>query len=73
MKTWNSCRQCGVGREAAFMIGMIIIGLIIFSGNALVICIGYRRWKRDDLSRLDICKTSLACADILTGKIGYQV
>ncbi|CAK8694142.1 unnamed protein product [Clavelina lepadiformis] len=65
-QTWNTCQQCGVGREAAFMIGMIIIGLMIFFGNALVVCIGYRRWKRDDLSRLDICKVSLAFADIIT-------
>ncbi|CAK8679905.1 unnamed protein product [Clavelina lepadiformis] len=66
-QTLLSCQQCGVGRAIVFLILMVIFGLMIFVGNALVICVGYRRWKRRNATKLDICKTSLAVADILTG------
>ncbi|XP_076818107.1 uncharacterized protein LOC143463502 [Clavelina lepadiformis] len=66
-QTLLSCQQCGVGRAIVFLILMVIFGLMIFVGNALVICVGYRRWKRRNATKLDICKTSLAAADTLTG------
>ncbi|XP_076816606.1 CUB and sushi domain-containing protein 3-like [Clavelina lepadiformis] len=65
-KNLLSCQQCGVGRAIIFLILMVIFGLMIFVGNALVICVGYRRWKRGNPTKLDICKISLATADIMT-------
>ncbi|CAK8686685.1 unnamed protein product [Clavelina lepadiformis] len=66
-QTLFECEACGVGRAASFLFFVLLFGLAIFLGNALVIWVGYKRFNRGKANKMDICKTSLAVADILTG------
>ncbi|CAK8686669.1 unnamed protein product [Clavelina lepadiformis] len=66
-QTLFECDMCGVGRAASFLFFVLLFGLAIFVGNALVIWVGYKRFNRGKGNKMDICKTSLAIADILTG------
>ncbi|XP_076821175.1 uncharacterized protein LOC143467659 [Clavelina lepadiformis] len=66
-QTLFECDMCGVDRAAVFLFFVLLFGLAIFFGNALVIWVGYKRLTRRKANKMDICKTSLAVADILTG------
>ncbi|XP_076821639.1 sushi, von Willebrand factor type A, EGF and pentraxin domain-containing protein 1-like isoform X1 [Clavelina lepadiformis] len=66
-QTLFECEMCGVGRAAVFLFFVLLFALTIFFGNALVIWVGYKRFNRRTANKMDICKLSLAVADILTG------
>ncbi|XP_076821227.1 sushi, von Willebrand factor type A, EGF and pentraxin domain-containing protein 1-like isoform X2 [Clavelina lepadiformis] len=65
--TLFECEACGVGRAVSFLFFVLLFALTIFFGNALVIWVGYKRFNRKKANKMDICKLSLAVADILTG------
>ncbi|XP_076821161.1 complement receptor type 2-like [Clavelina lepadiformis] len=66
-QTLFECEMCGVGRAAVFLFFVLLFGLAIFFCNVLVIWVGYKRFNRGKGNKMDICKTSLAVADCLTG------
>ena len=66
--TLRNCSECGWAASLAFIIFVVCLGLTIFVGNSLILTVGYKRRKKGKESKLDICKNSLALADILTGK-----
>ncbi|CAK8686673.1 unnamed protein product [Clavelina lepadiformis] len=66
-QTLFECEACGVGRAASFLFFVLLLSLTIFFGNALVIWVSYKRFNRKRANKMDICKLSLAVADILTG------
>ncbi|XP_076816391.1 sushi, von Willebrand factor type A, EGF and pentraxin domain-containing protein 1-like isoform X1 [Clavelina lepadiformis] len=61
------CQACGMEKAGPFLFFVLLFGLAIFVCNALVIWVGCKRLNRGKSSKMDICKTSLAFADILTG------
>ena len=66
--TLRNCSECSGAASLAFIIFAVCLGLTIFVGNSLIITVGYKRRNKGKESKLDICRSSLALADILTGK-----
>ena len=66
--TLRNCSECSGAASLAFIIFAVCLGLAIFVGNSLILTVGYKRHKKGKESKLDICRSSLAFADILTGK-----
>ena len=66
--TLRNCSECSGAASLAFIIFAVCLGLTIFVGNSLILTVGYKRRNNGKESKLDICKNSLALADILTGK-----
>ena len=66
--TLRNCSECSGAASLAFINFAVCLGLTIFVGNSLILTVGYKRHKNGKESKLDICKNSLALADILTGK-----
>ncbi|XP_076823309.1 sushi, von Willebrand factor type A, EGF and pentraxin domain-containing protein 1-like isoform X2 [Clavelina lepadiformis] len=65
--TLISCDACGMVGAAVFLSFAVLLGLAILVGNALVIMVEVRRYRRNAINKIGICKCSLAVADILTG------
>ncbi|CAK8674662.1 unnamed protein product [Clavelina lepadiformis] len=65
--TLISCDACGMVGAAIFLSFAVLLGLAILVGNALVIMVEVRRYRRNAINKIGICKCSLAFADILTG------
>ena len=65
--TLRNCSECSGAASLAFIIFAVCLGLAIFVGNSLILTVGYKRHKKGKESKLDICRSSLALADILTG------
>ena len=65
--TLSNCSECSAAASLAFIIFAVCLGLAIFVGNSLILTVGYKRHKKGKESKLDICRSSLALADILTG------
>ncbi|CAK8694165.1 unnamed protein product, partial [Clavelina lepadiformis] len=63
--TLLECQQCGIIRGAIFLFVVVCLGLAILIGNVLTVLVGIRRCRRGKESKMDICRTSLAMADIL--------
>ncbi|CAK8694169.1 unnamed protein product [Clavelina lepadiformis] len=63
--TLLECQQCGIIRGAIFLFVVVCLGLAILIGNGLTVLVGIRRCRRGKESKMDICRTSLAMADIL--------
>ena len=66
--TLRNCSECTGAASLAFISFAVCLGLTIFVGNSLILMVGYKRRNKGKESKLDICKNSLALADILTGK-----
>ena len=69
--TLRKCSECSEAASLAFIIFAVCLGLAIFVGNSLILTVGYKRRKKGKESKLDLCKSSLAFADILTGKSSF--
>ncbi|CAK8694180.1 unnamed protein product [Clavelina lepadiformis] len=65
-KTFLDCQVCGETRGVVFLFLAVCLGLAILIGNGLTVLVGIRRCKRGKASKMDICRTSLAMADVLT-------
>ena len=63
----KSCKQCSLVKGSFFLFLLIFLGILIFIGNFLIIAVGYLRYKKRKINKLDILKVSLATADLLTG------
>ena len=68
-QTLNECERCDVGLAAIFIFFVTLLGLAIVLGNVLITLVGYRRYKDRKADKMDLCKTSLAVADSLTGTL----
>ena len=62
----KSCKQCSLVKGSFFLFLLIFLGISIFIGNLLIIAVGYLRYKKRKINKLDILKVSLAIADLLT-------
>ena len=65
----KSCKQCSLVKGSFFLFLLIFLGISIFIGNLLIIAVGYLRYKKRKIDKLDILKVSLAIADLLTGML----
>ena len=65
----KSCKQCSLVKGSFFLFLLIFLGISIFIGNLLIIAVGYLRYKKRKIDKLDILKMSLAIADLLTGML----
>ena len=65
----KSCKQCSLVKGSFFLLLLIFLGISIFIGNLLIIAVGYLRYKKRKIDKLDILKMSLATADLLTGML----
>ena len=65
----KSCKQCSLVKGSFFLFLLIFLGISIFIGNLLIIAVGYLRYKKRKIDKLDILKMSLATADLLTGMV----
>ena len=65
----KSCKQCSLVKGSFFLFLLIFLGISIFIGNLLIIAVGYLRYKKRKIDKLDILKVSLATADLLTGLV----
>ena len=66
--TLLNCGKCGGARAALFGFITILLSLMIFGGNAIVLLVANHRRKKHNLAKLDICRSSLATADLLSGQ-----
>ena len=67
----KSCTQCSIAKGAVLIFFIILLALAILIGNVLVIFFGRLRYKRRTITKVDNAKTSLAMADMLSGKLFY--
>ena len=58
----KSCKQCSLVKGSFFLFLLIFLGISIFLGNLLIIAVGYLRYKKRKIDKLDILKVSLAIA-----------
>ena len=65
----KSCKECSLVKGSFFLFLLIFLGISIFIGNLLIIAVGYLRYKKRKINKLDILKVSLAIADLLTGML----
>ena len=63
------CEQCGTGRLSAYLFAAVVLGLCIFIGNLIVILVTKHRYHNQTMNKTDLCRTSLATADLLLGKL----
>ena len=63
----SECERCDVGLAATFLFFVICLGFAIILGNIWIILVGNRRRKDGKRNKMDLCKCSLALADMLTG------
>ena len=68
----TECAQCSHVAIVIIFCYFAIIGLAIVLGNALTICVGIKHHRNGNASKLDYCRTSLAVADMLTGKLNSK-
>ena len=66
--TIKNCNKCNLVKGVLFMLFLIILGVVILIGNMLIIAVVYRRHRKKKIDKIDMMKTSLAVADLLTGK-----
>lgn len=64
-----NCGECSTGGAAAFMVLVAFFGLAIVFGNLLVLAVVRLRKSKGKLENMDLHRTSLAVADLLTGKV----
>ena len=67
----RSCTQCSIAKGAVLIFFMTLLSLAILIGNILVIFVGRLRYKKRTITKIDYAKTSLAMADMLSGKLFY--
>ena len=65
----SECQECDNGLAAVFMFFIICLGIAILLGNLLIIFVGYRKHKENKKDKMDVCKMSLALADMIAGKL----
>ena len=71
--TINRCEQCSLVKASFFVFFLVLLGLTIFIGNMLIITVGYLRYRKKKMEKLDILKVSLAFADLLTGTFIFEI
>ena len=64
----TECERCDLGLASVFIFFVVLLGLAILFGNLIITLVSYHRYKTRKMDKFDICKTSLALADMLTGK-----
>ena len=67
--TVSECQECNNGLGAVFIFFIICLGIAILLGNLLIILVGYRKHKENKKDKMDVCKMSLALADMVAGKL----
>ena len=65
----RSCTQCSIAKGAVLIFFVTLLAMAILIGNILVIFVGRLRYKKRTITKIDYAKTSLAVADMLTGKL----
>ena len=63
----NDCTKCNLAHAVVFIFFAIILGLGIMLGNLLIVMVGCQRFKNGKADKMDLCKSSLATANALTG------
>ena len=66
-KALRNCSECTGEASLVFTIFAACLGFAIFVGNSLILTVRYKGNKKAKEGKLDICRSSLAVADILTG------
>ena len=66
--TIKNCNKCNLVKGVLFMLFLIILGVVILIGNMLIIAVVIRCHRKKKIDKIDMMKTSLAVADLLTGK-----
>ena len=64
----TECERCNLGLASVFIFFVVLLGLAILLGNLIITLVSYQRYKARKMNKFDIFKTSLALADMLTGK-----
>ena len=68
----SSCSECSHVTFGFFIFIILLLGLAILMGNLLILKVNYDLKKKQKTNKLDIYKTSLAVADLLSGKCFYE-
>ena len=68
----SECQECDNGLAAVFMFFIICLGIAILLGNLLIILVGYRKHKENKKDKINVCKISLALADMNAGKLNIS-
>ena len=69
----SECQECDNRLAAVFMFFIICLGIAILLGNLLIIFVGYRKHKENKIDKMDVCKTSLALADMVAGTLNTSI
>jgi len=65
------CAECSIVAIAFIFCYFVVIGLAILLANVLTICVGVKHHKEGKANKMDYCRSSLAGADLMTGKNNY--
>lgn len=68
----SECEECSVSLGVIMITLIILLGIGIVLGNSLIIYVGYHKCKKGKHDKTDLCKTSLAAADMITGKFALK-
>ena len=64
----SNCNECSKPGSIFFILLVVCLGLAILIGNLIILAVGWKRHKSGKASKMDVCRCSLAIADLLTGK-----
>ena len=64
----SNCDECSKPGSILFILFVVCLGLAILIGNLVILAVGWKRHKSGKASKMDVCRCSLAIADLLTGK-----
>ena len=64
----HSCELCSLANGSVLVSFFVLLALAIIIGNVMIIGVGWIRYQKKTMDKLDIAKTSLAIADTLIGK-----
>ena len=64
------CEKCSITFGAViFITAVIFLGLAIVGGNTAILLVNYHRQKLSKaIEKMDLCRSSLALADMMTGR-----
>ena len=63
----RDCSECTEVASGLFVFFVLILGLSILVGNSLVIAVYFKLKRKRKATKADICKVSLAVADLIAG------
>ena len=69
----SNCDECSKSGSIFFILFVMCLGLAILIGNLIILAVGWKRQKSGKANKMDVCRCSLAIADLLTGDLSASL